>query len=80
MDKGLKEDPEDAHLLVLRGDELVRTGDEEGAIAAFEKARANPAWEKIAQQRIWQIRPPETEEEKLIKQFFGGGDAQEEQN
>ncbi len=77
---GLKVNPKDAHLLLLKGDNLVRAGDEEGAIAAFEKAKADPAWEKVAQQRIWQLRPPETEEEKLKRQFFGGEEAQEEQN
>ena len=78
--RGLKVNPEDAHLLLLKGDNLVREGDEEGAIAAFEKAKADPAWERVAQQRIWQLRPPETEEEKLKRQFFGGEEAQEEQN
>jgi len=77
---GLKVNSEDAHLLLLKGDNLVKEGDEEGAIAAFEKAKADPAWEKVAQQRIWQLRPPETEEEKLKRQFFGGEEAQEEQN
>lgn len=80
LERGLKRNPKDAHLLLLKGDNLVREGDEEGAIAAFEKAKADPAWEKIAQQRIWQLRPPETEEEKLKRQFFGGEEAQEEQN
>ena len=78
--RGLKVSPEDAHLLLLKGDNLVREGDEEGAIVAFEKAKADPAWEKVAQQRIWQLRPPETEEEKLKRQFFGGEETQEEQN
>ena len=78
--RGLKVNPKDAHLLLLKGDNLVREGDEEGAIAAFEKAKADPAWEKVAQQRIWQLRPPETEEEKLKRQFFGGEETQEEQN
>lgn len=80
LKRGLKVNPKDAHLLLLKGDNLVREGDEEGAIAAFEKAKADPAWEKVAQQRIWQLRPPETEEEKLKRQFFGGAEAQEEQN
>ena len=80
LERGLKVAPEDAHLLLFKGDNLVREGDEEGAIAAFEKAKADPAWEKVAQQRIWQLRPPETEEEKLKRQFFGGEEAQEEQN
>ena len=80
LGRGLKVNPKDAHLLLLKGDNLVKEGDEEGAIAAFEKAKADPAWEKVAQQRIWQLRPPETEEEKLKRQFFGGEEAQEEQN
>ena len=80
LGRGLKVNPKDAHLLLLKGDNLVREGDEEGAIAAFEKAKADPVWEKVAQQRIWQLRPPETEEEKLKRQFFGGEEAQEEQN
>ena len=80
LERGLKGNSEDAHLLLLKGDNMVREGDEEGAIAAFEQAKADPAWEKVAQQRIWQLRPPETEEEKLKRQFFGGEEAQEEQN
>lgn len=80
LERGLRENSEDAHLLLLKGDNLLREGDEEGAIAAFEKAKADPVWEKVAQQRIWQLRPPETEEEKLKRQFFGGEDAQAEQN
>ena len=80
LKQGLRGNAEDAHLLLLKGDNLVREGDEEGAIAAFEKAKADPAWEKVAQQRIWQLRPPETEEEKLKRQFFGGEETQEEQN
>lgn len=80
LKQGLRGNAEDAHLLLLKGDNLVREGDEEGAIAAFEKAKADPAWEKVAQQRIWQLRPPETEEEKLKRQFFGGEEAQKEQN
>lgn len=80
LERGLRENAADAHLLLLKGDNLVREGDEEGAIAAFEKAKADPVWEKVAQQRIWQLRPPETEEEKLKRQFFGGDEAQAEQN
>lgn len=80
LERGLQGNPADAHLLMLQGDHLVREGDEEGAIAAFEQAKADPAWEKVAQQRIWQLRPPETEEEKLKRQFFGGEEAQAEQN
>ena len=54
--------------------EMVMQGNEEDALTAFEVARADPGWQEVAQQRIWQIRPPETEEERLKRQFFGGGD------
>jgi hypothetical protein len=37
-------------------------------------AMSDPAWERVAQQRIWKIHPPETEEEKLKREFFGGQD------
>ena len=79
LERGLQIDPASSPLLLLKGDGLVRAGDEEGAIAVFERARANPDWEQVAQQRIWQLRPPETEEEKLKREFFGGA-AAEEQN
>ncbi len=71
--RGLRVEGDNAHLQLLRGDLLVRKGDDEGALAAFELAKANPRWEAVAQQRIWQLRPPETAEEKLRKAFFGAG-------
>jgi len=80
VERGLRVDPKDAYLQVLKGDCLARRGAEEEAIAVFEKAKADPAWADIAQQRIWQLRPPETQEEKLKREFFGKGKgtAQEE--
>jgi tetratricopeptide (TPR) repeat protein len=75
LDRGLQAS-EDAHLLVLKGDLLLRDGAEEEAVAAYEKAKADPAWERVAQQRIWKIHPPETEEEKLKREFFGDKDGQ----
>ena len=78
LERGLQIDPVSGPLLLLKGDGLVRAGDEEGAIAVFERARANPDWEQVAQQRIWQLRPPETEEEKLKREFFGGAAADEQ--
>ncbi len=44
-------------------------GDEEEAIAAYEQAMADQLWRDMAQQRIWQLRPPETEDAK--REFFG---------
>ena len=70
--RGLAVDKKDGHLQLLQGELLVLQGDEDAAIAAFERSRQDPEWEKIAQQRLWQLRPPETEEEKLKRSFFGG--------
>ena len=72
LQRGLGIDPRDGHLLVLMGDLQVVRGAEEDALASFAKAREDPEWESVAQQRIWQLRPPETEEEKLKREFFGG--------
>ena len=73
VDHGLRV-REDAHLLVLKGDLLLREGAENEAVMAYEKAMADPAWERVAQQRIWKIHPPETKEEKLKREFFSGQD------
>lgn len=69
---GLAANPGNPRMHLLKGHLLVLRGDEEGALASYEVAKGDPAWAGVAQQRIWQIRPPETEEEKLRRQFFGG--------
>jgi tetratricopeptide (TPR) repeat protein len=74
LEHGLRHGGRAAHLLLLKGDILLREGAEAEALVAYEKAKADPLWEKVAQQRIWKINPPETEEEKLKRQFFGGKD------
>lgn len=71
LEQGLQVSADDAHLLVLRGDLLVVEGQEEEAIAAYERAMSDPLWRDTAQQRIWQVRPPETDEEKAKREFFG---------
>jgi len=71
IDRGLSIVPANAHLQVLKGDIMSRRGLEDEAIDAFEIAREDPDWRTVAQQRIWQLRPPETEEEKLKRAFFG---------
>ena len=73
IDRGLQIS-DDAHLLILKGDLLLREGAEDEAVIAYEMAMSDPAWERVAQQRIWKIHPPETEEEKLKREFFGGQD------
>lgn len=75
--RGLAAVPLDAHLQVLKGDIMARHGLEDEAIAAFEIARDDPDWRTVAQQRIWQLRPPETEEERLKRAFFGRPDSVE---
>lgn len=71
LEQGLQVSADDGHLLVLRGDMLISEGEEEEAIAAYEQAMADPLWRETAQQRIWQVRPPETQEEKAKREFFG---------
>ena len=78
IEGGLRISPDYAHLRLLRGDLLRRQESEEEAIAEYELALGDPNWAAVAQQRIWQLRPPETEEEKLRRQFFGGGGDDEE--
>ncbi|MEW6750152.1 MAG: tetratricopeptide repeat protein [Candidatus Latescibacterota bacterium] len=73
IQQGLRVSPSDAHLQLLKGDLLVQTGDADGAVVAYQKAMSDRRWESVAQQRIWEIRPPETEEEKLKRAFFGRG-------
>ena len=75
---GLKVDGKDGRLNLLQGELFVLQGKEDAAIAAFERSRQDPEWEKVAQQRIWQLRPPETEEEKLKRDFFGPGDEEDQ--
>ncbi|MDA0334576.1 MAG: hypothetical protein O2782_05370 [bacterium] len=78
LQRGLKQVPADAQLRVLNGDLLMRNeAPEDKAIAEYEIALKDPNWAAVAQQRIWQIRPPETEEEKLRKAFFGHGNGRD---
>lgn len=73
VQRGLRADPRNAYLVLLKGDCLARQNQEDQAIAAYEEAKADPAWATVAQQRIWQLRPPESLEEKLKREFFGKG-------
>ncbi len=74
LDRGLEADQNAAQLLVLKGDLLFQAKKNQAAIILYERAMTQPDWERIAQQRIWNINPPETEEEKLKKAFFGGSE------
>ena len=79
LQRGLTQAPADAQLRVLHGD-LMRRSDasDDMVIAEYTVALSDPNWAAVAQQRIWQIRPPETEEEKLRKAFFGQGDTKDD--
>ena len=74
IDRGLGVDANSAQLLLLKGDLLRDSGSDTVAVSFYQRAMHDPAWESIAQQRIWNVIPPETEEEKLKKAFFGGSD------
>ena len=77
--RGLTHGPKDAQLRMLYGDLLMQSkAPEEEIIAEYQVALQDPNWAAVAQQRIWQIRPPETEEEKLRKEFLGSSAATEE--
>jgi len=74
LDRGLEADGNAAQLLVLKGDVLLQSEKNQAAVSVYERAKGDPTWERIAQQRIWNINPPETEEEKLKRAFFGGSE------
>ena len=74
LDRGLEVDANSAQLLLLKGDLLHDSGSDTVAVSFYRRAMHDPVWERIAQQRIWNVIPPETEEEKLKKAFFGGSD------
>ncbi len=79
LDRGLRQTPTDAQLRVMRGDLLLlQEAIEDSVIAEYEFALQDPNWAAVAQQRIWQIRPPETKEEKSRKDFFGLGDSSDQ--
>jgi tetratricopeptide (TPR) repeat protein len=79
LQRGLTQAPTDAQLRVLHGDLMMRSDASDATvIAEYTVALEDPNWAAVAQQRIWQIRPPETEEEKLRKAFFGQGDTNDD--
>jgi len=80
IDRGLKLSPKDGRLLVLDG-EYYLTSDPPDSIYAlkqFAAALEDPAWRSYAQQMIWTIKPPLTEEEKQKREFFRRGKEQKE--
>ncbi|MCC7263685.1 MAG: tetratricopeptide repeat protein [Candidatus Latescibacteria bacterium] len=70
IQRGLRIAPAHARLNLLRGDFLSHRGADEEALAAYEKAKADPAWVQMAQERILALRPPESQDEKSKRELF----------
>ena len=70
LKNGIAHAPDSGRLHVLMGNFYREQGDTNSAIAEYEKALSDNAWKSGAQQFIWQIRPPKTEEEKAEQEFF----------
>ncbi len=73
---GLDIDPEDGKLNILRGNILENEGKEDEAIKAYTVALKDKDWQDDAQQFIWRLRPPKSEEEKAEMEFFKRGKTQ----
>jgi tetratricopeptide (TPR) repeat protein len=67
---GMRLDPDHPRLNLFWGDYLSHRGADDQAIAAYEKAKQDPTWAEVAQQRIWQLRPPESQDEKSKRELF----------
>ena len=78
IDRGLEVNASDGRMLVLSGDYYLKSGQEDLAIAEYERALNDPLWKANAQQRIWTVRPPLTEEEERRREFFDRGKEKKE--
>ena len=78
IDRGLKLAPEDGRLLVLSGEYYLKEGHKDEALEQFTAALVDPAWKSHAQQMIWSIKPPLSEEEKRKRDFFSRGKGRKE--
>ena len=73
LSHGMGANPTSARLQLFNGDLLVAEGKEEEALKAYERAKLDPIWESIAQQRIWNLQPPERPVDVAKRAFFGEG-------
>ncbi len=80
IDTGLSLAPENGKLHILKGTWHREQGRPDEAVAEFEAALADERWEPVARQFIWQIRPPETDEEKAERNFFERSRKQDDGN
>ena len=80
IDRGLELAPGDGRLLVLDGEYYLTSGthDSTRALQQFTAALGDPTWKSHAQQMIWTIKPPLTEEEKQKRAFFQRGKQQKQ--
>ena len=68
--KGLELSPQDGKLHILMGEYYYSLGEKENALEEYRRALQDERWKNDAQQLIWQLEPPETDEEKAEKKFF----------
>ncbi|MCD6308516.1 MAG: tetratricopeptide repeat protein, partial [Candidatus Latescibacteria bacterium] len=78
--KGLALEPENGKLRILKGNYYRDRGETDMALAEYEIALRDEAWQSSARQFIWQIRPPQTEEEKAEQKFFERGQKKRNRN
>jgi len=71
--RGIEKAPDNGKLRILMGNYYRERGEDDKALKEYEAALADETWKSSAQQSIWQIRPPQTEEEKKEQEFFRRG-------
>ncbi len=76
IQRGIELAPEDGRFHILMGENYRALGQNDKALEEFRLAMKDERWRASAQRFIWQIEKPETEEEKLAKEFFSNGNNQ----
>ena len=71
--RGLELDPADGRFHILLGENYRSLGQTDKALKEFKIAMQDPEWKSSAQRLVWQIEKPETQEEKLEREFFSRG-------
>jgi len=77
LGKGLEISPGDGKLRILMGEYFRGRGETEKALKEYKIALQDSNWRASAQEFIWQIQPPESEEEKAEREFFNSGKARQ---
>jgi len=72
---GLALAPADGRLRILMGEYYRNRGEDDRALEEFTKALEDEKWRASAQEFIWQINPPESDEKKAEREFFSSGKA-----